>query len=162
MVRLEAASTLSVGAVPMVRSSGYHRGMATALTAASDILSSLPIGGRDEVTGALARRIREFFGADGVSILIPSPDRWAVETAMRLGRVARTDRPGSAWRSCHGEAGAVAPVPASRAGSPVALLKLYRDTPFDAEERRALHDLARAVAAPIRDADAFDELHAPL
>ena len=145
----------------MVRSSGYHRGMATVPTTAGDILSSLPIGGRDEVTGALAGHLRDLFGADGVSILIPSPDRWAVETAMRLGRVARTDRRGSAWRSCHGEAGAIAPVPASRSGSPVALLKLYRDTPFDAAERRALHDLARAVAAPIRDADAFDELHAP-
>ncbi len=145
----------------MEHSSGYHRGMATVPTTANDILSCLPIGGRDEVTGALAEHLRDRFDADGVSILIPSPDRWAVETAMRLGRVARTDRRGSSWRSCHGEAGAIAPVPAVRAGSPVALLKLYRDTPFDAEERRALHELARAVAAPIRDADAFDELHAP-
>ena len=145
----------------MAHGSGYHRGMATVPTTARDIPSSLPIGGRDEVTAALAGHLRDRFDADGVSILIPSPDRWAVETAMRLGRVARTDRRGSAWRSCHGEAGAIAPVPAVRAGSPVALLKLYRDTPFDAEERRALHDLARAFAAPIRDADAFDELHAP-
>jgi hypothetical protein len=114
------------------------------------------------VTSALARQLQILFGADGVSVLVPTPDRWAVESAARTGRVARIDRPRTSWRACHEQAAVIAPVCGGSVGSSLALLKIYRVTPFGRDERRLLSDLAAAAAVPIRDADAFDELHAPL
>jgi len=136
--------------------------MVCAATTPTALISALPIGGREVVTSALARQLQILFGADGVSVLVPTPDRWAVESAARTGRVARIDRPRTSWRACHEQAAVIAPVCGGSVGSSLALLKIYRVTPFGRDERRLLSDLAAAAAVPIRDADAFDELHAPL
>jgi hypothetical protein len=136
--------------------------MVNAVITPTEFISSLPIGGRELVTSDLARQLRILFGADGVSVLMPTPDRWAVESAARTGRVAHIDRPRTPWRSCHEQAAVIAPVCGGAVGSSLALLKIYRSAPFGTDERRLLSDLAAAAAVPIRDADAFDELLAPL
>lgn len=129
--------------------------------APASMLKGLPVeDGRDALLEELARRLRTGFEARGASVLVPTPDGWAVAWVARSGATSLRDRRGTRWRDCHGDATALAPTPGS--GGPLALLKLYRDAPLGADERQALHAVARALAAPLRDADAADELRAPL
>lgn len=129
-------------------------------TSSTAVLAGLPVeDGRDALLSEVARRLRGHFQAQGATVLVPTPDGWAVEWVARSGAASSRDRRGTAWRDCHGDAAALAPTPGS--GGPLALLKLYRDTPLGAAERQALHMIARALARPLRDADAADELRAP-
>lgn len=128
---------------------------------ATEVLAGLPVeDGRDALLSEVARRLRAHFQALGASVLVPTPDGWAVEWVARSGVASPRDRRGTPWRDCHGEAAAIAPTPGS--GGPLALCKLYRERPLATAERQALHAIARALAGPLRDADAADELRAPL